>query len=170
MFKCIELLNTNNDKTVRSLAKYVFEAFRVHNLSVSWYVYVCIIYYHGYDLTEERERSRSLSPVAGCTRGCLCNIHDCRRWPEPMLTHCQLSTLRNKLQWNSNWNITPIILENTFENVVRKVVGLCPRVDELILKATTKTIWVNQSHSLRHWQCKKNKTKHSSNVCIFHRM
>ena len=40
MFKCIELLNTNNDKTVRSLAKYVFEAFRVRSLSVSWYVHV----------------------------------------------------------------------------------------------------------------------------------
>ena len=33
MFKCIELLNTNNDKTVRSLAKYAFEAFRLRNLS-----------------------------------------------------------------------------------------------------------------------------------------
>ena len=35
MFKCIELLNTNNDKTVRSLAKYVFEAFCGCSLSVS---------------------------------------------------------------------------------------------------------------------------------------
>ena len=35
MFKCIELSNTNNDKTVRSLAKYVYEAFRVRSLSVS---------------------------------------------------------------------------------------------------------------------------------------
>ena len=45
MFKCIELLNTNNDKTVRSLAKYVFEAFRMRSLSVSWYICTCIICY-----------------------------------------------------------------------------------------------------------------------------
>ena len=46
MFKCIELLNTNNDKTVRSLAKYVFEAFRVRSLSVSWYVHViCVMHW-----------------------------------------------------------------------------------------------------------------------------
>ena len=46
VFKCIELLNTNNDKTVRSLAKYVFEAFRVRSLSVSWYVHVlCVMHW-----------------------------------------------------------------------------------------------------------------------------
>ena len=46
MFKCIELLNTNNDKTILSLAKYVLEAFRVRSLSVSWYVHVlCVMHW-----------------------------------------------------------------------------------------------------------------------------
>ena len=38
------MLNTNNDKTVRSLAKYVFEAFCVRNLFHDMYMYyvLCI--------------------------------------------------------------------------------------------------------------------------------
>ena len=77
MFKCIELLNTNNDKTVRSLAKYAFEAFRVRSLSVSWYVGpTCIMCYA---LTEERGgRGGYRRSLVG---GCLRDIHGCRRWP-----------------------------------------------------------------------------------------
>ena len=41
--KCLELLNTKNDKTVRSLAKHIFEALRMRNLSFSRYV-LCVMY------------------------------------------------------------------------------------------------------------------------------
>ena len=48
---------------------------------------------------------------------------------KPMLAYCQLDP-KNKLQWNFNQNSTIFIQENTFENVVCKMVTICSGRDE----------------------------------------
>ena len=51
---------SQNDNTIRSLAKYVFEAFHVRNLSVSCYV-LCVV-----PLLRKGGSRRDCSLVAGC--------------------------------------------------------------------------------------------------------
>ena len=130
MFKCIELLNTNNDKTVRSLAKYVFEAFRVRSLSVSWYVHVlCVMHW--------------LSPVAGCTRGCLRDIHGCRRWPRVVGAIASLSLSPGggggaPLQWS--WLVGSAVLTPLLQGTGKKYRILTPlfREHRILTKGSTR--------------------------------
>ena len=93
MFKCIELLNTNKDKTVRSLAKYVFEAFRVRSLSVSWYVHVlCVMHWRRRGAVAVATAGRWSHPWMSVRHSRLQTVIACGRRDRLPLPQCLVST------------------------------------------------------------------------------